>query len=534
MHPSSIKVLLVDDDEDFIRYILSIASSFNTTIETSKSVKDALELIQKRSYDAYLIDLNLPDGSGFELIEAARAGSKAPIASISGVFHDNDTFRKLKEQYAVDYILGKPVFHEQIERLFLMLSSLKEESNVADPKEKLLAYYRGTICDKIDQLSKLISAVQHHADAASLHALKDFLHKIAGSAGTYGFYEVTSHCRKVEHELGSLLESGKGPTKKWTLGLSAFLEQIKYDFQFPSKQSLRNLQQKGSPRGTLFVLDPDTSFLTLLEREKEAFPFSLITESNPDTGKELLLSPDFNPAAVVIAQTLPGFRFSGSELIETMRKKPGYQPTICGILTEQENLELRVRLSEKNIDNFFLKPISPLVLLQRIASQMPSLNPEGFKVLVVDDDEDICRFVQASLEECGINTLTINEPENLFRLLEEFSPDFLILDVLLPKYNGLDLLKTIQADPIYSKIPTLIITFFQEETVKEAGYNTTAVDVMFKPLNKSALQKLVLSHAKDKSRGIEPGKTAFRTGLKGRDVLNKALSQISDENTYLI
>lgn len=167
----TLRLLLVDDDEDFIQYFLSEASSYNVHVDICKNVKSAVQQIQKESFDAYIIDLQLPDGSGYEIIEQIRQRSQGLIAVVSGIFHDEENFRKLKEKYSVQYILDKPIYHNQIEKFFNSLISDREESKPvpqSDRIKKLQDHYKQTICDKVDQISNLIAQVKRSPGEESL------------------------------------------------------------------------------------------------------------------------------------------------------------------------------------------------------------------------------------------------------------------------------------------------------------------------------------------------------------------------------
>ncbi len=536
-------ILLVDDDRDFTQYIASISASFNMSLKTCHSLADALSLLQNTQFDAYIIDLQLPDGSGYDLLKIIRDKSLAKVAVVSGVFHDNESFRKLKEQFEIDYVLGKPVYHEQVERLLHSLASLRPDKKAEKPEKldhQILKIYQNSICDKIDLLANLITGLQHHPGIPSLQALKEALHKIAGSAGSYGYPDVTKHCRELEYEINSLIENEGDISKKWLTELTRFLDQIKFDFQF-SRDGQTALSDSSrndlSHRNTLYVLDPEEAFLSLLKKERERTRIKLLTEKNPERGVQQLLSPEFNPGAVVIAQSLPGYHLSGLEIAEKMQQKERYLPTVFGILSQKNDLDLRIQLKDKGVDSFFVKPISPALLFDTILNKLPSAKLMDYKVLVLDDDEDICRFIKQALENVGLDVRTINDASSLFTSLEEFMPHVLILDVLLPKYNGLDLLKAVKADPIYKDLSILISTHFNEEAVNQAAYSTKDTEVLFKPFDAQTLQKTILRMIDQKPQGFGSESMTLRTGLSSSRMLRQDIKELiareTEGNMYL-
>src|SRR6202795_17933 len=78
-------VLVVDDDNAVCRIVQSMLSNEQYQVQTSQSVADALGAIERKHFDAYVIDYKLPDGSGLDVAERIRSkGSDAPIIVMSG------------------------------------------------------------------------------------------------------------------------------------------------------------------------------------------------------------------------------------------------------------------------------------------------------------------------------------------------------------------------------------------------------------------------------------------------------------------
>jgi DNA-binding NtrC family response regulator len=78
------KILVVDDDNDVCRIVRSMLSHEQYQVQTGQSVADAFRAIEQKPFDAYVLDYNLPDGSGLDIAERIRSkGSETPIILIS-------------------------------------------------------------------------------------------------------------------------------------------------------------------------------------------------------------------------------------------------------------------------------------------------------------------------------------------------------------------------------------------------------------------------------------------------------------------
>jgi DNA-binding NtrC family response regulator len=106
-------VLVVDDDLALCRIIQRMLCDAQYKVQTSQSVADALKAIDQKSFDVYVMDYKLPDGSGLDVAERIRAkGNETPIILISG--YDGSAVRSRAEKLRIFDFLKKPFSRETI------------------------------------------------------------------------------------------------------------------------------------------------------------------------------------------------------------------------------------------------------------------------------------------------------------------------------------------------------------------------------------------------------------------------------------
>ena len=106
-------VLVVDDDNAVCRIVQRMLSDQHYQVQTSQSVVDAILAIAQKSFDAYVIDYKLPDGSGLDVAERIRSkGSEAPIILMSG--YDASSVTSRAEKFRISDFLQKPFSWETI------------------------------------------------------------------------------------------------------------------------------------------------------------------------------------------------------------------------------------------------------------------------------------------------------------------------------------------------------------------------------------------------------------------------------------
>ena len=106
-------VLVVDDDPAMCQILQHMLSGGQYNIQTSGSVAEALTAVEQKSFDVYVMDYKLPDGSGLDVAERIRSKWGAtPIILISG--YDGSSVASRAEKFRIFDFLQKPFSREII------------------------------------------------------------------------------------------------------------------------------------------------------------------------------------------------------------------------------------------------------------------------------------------------------------------------------------------------------------------------------------------------------------------------------------
>jgi DNA-binding response OmpR family regulator len=109
------------------------------------------------------------------------------------------------------------------------------------------------------------------------------------------------------------------------------------------------------------------------------------------------------------------------------------------------------------------------------------------RILVVDDDREIVRLTRAYLEQSGYQVLVAYDGETALHVLRRESPDLVILDLMLPDRNGLDVTRTVRRDASLAAMPIIMLTARVDDQDKIVGLELGADDYVTKPFNPSEL-----------------------------------------------
>jgi len=109
-------------------------------------------------------------------------------------------------------------------------------------------------------------------------------------------------------------------------------------------------------------------------------------------------------------------------------------------------------------------------------------------ILVVDDDAYVCLSLQALLEEEGYRVRTAGSGIEGLRLLQEEPPDLVILDLLMPDMDGLEVCRRIRE---VSTVPVLMLTARMEEQEHLRTLVAGASGYLIKPVSQDKLRKAI-------------------------------------------
>lgn len=101
-------------------------------------------------------------------------------------------------------------------------------------------------------------------------------------------------------------------------------------------------------------------------------------------------------------------------------------------------------------------------------------------IVILDDDPEICNLLREYLEKNGLRATTVNNGKALWRMLDQKHIDLIVLDLMLPGEDGLELCRNLRAR---LNIPILILSALGEETDRIIGLEMGADDYLAKPFN---------------------------------------------------
>ncbi len=105
------------------------------------------------------------------------------------------------------------------------------------------------------------------------------------------------------------------------------------------------------------------------------------------------------------------------------------------------------------------------------------------KIVVAEDDDAIAHLVGMALGDAGFLCLRARDGEEALRLVKQHDPDLLVLDVMMPRLDGLEVARRLKGDVLWSRIPILMLTALSSVDSQVAGLDAGADAYMGKPFD---------------------------------------------------
>src|SRR6266849_5348060 len=159
--------------------------------------------------------------------------------------------------------------------------------------------------------------------------------------------------------------------------------------------------------------------------------------------------------------------------------------------------------------------------------------PAAAKILVADDDQSLVRTLSWILKENGYDVVTAPGGEGLLDKLEAERPNLLLLDIMMPKVDGLQLLAKLKADDRFRDVPVLMISSMppEEATVKALGLG--AADFISKPFRVRELLARVKAHIRS-AQELARARDEAQSRAAIVDILHEVTDSLKPDEIYHI
>jgi signal transduction histidine kinase/DNA-binding response OmpR family regulator len=198
----------------------------------------------------------------------------------------------------------------------------------------------------------------------------------------------------------------------------------------------------------VLVIEDDPGAAAFLVESLSGDGFEIETAA---TGEEGLRRALEDPPAAICLDIFFPHGIQGWEVLERLKENPATAHVPVVVCTGRNNRE---RAAALGAADFLSKPLSAEQLREAVrrVAQPPAC------ILVVDDDVTVRRLVVETLRRDGLELIEAADGEEALTAVAERRPDAIVLDLLMPRVDGFEVLERLQADPETRTIPVIVLT----------------------------------------------------------------------------
>jgi len=359
---------------------------------------------------------------------------------------------------------------------------MDKNADIAQKLQALRDDYAARLPNELQSLRDLVGALSDPVlQRESLEQLSQKLHKLAGSAGSFGFPELGKQAKKLELQTQSWLASNHldpGMLCVFAVAVAALAGQSQNDKlkQFP----LVSLSAPLTTNTLIYVLedDPDVAdevCMTLRHFGHQVEHFATLAAAE---SKILRRPPDFMICDIMFTE-------EGRETPEAVailqRHLPAPIPVI--FVSTRSDFGAYHAAVRAGAVGYFVKPLDIIRLVDCFEYYLDRHRNMPHRVLIIDDDLALAEHYKLVLGSADIRAEVSNNPQNIFELLQDFHPELILLDINMPGCNGIELAQVIRLNQDWLRVPITYLSSEQDVEKRAVAMGRAGDDFLSKPLS---------------------------------------------------
>lgn len=459
----------------------------NISVQTTRNGIEVLAALTRHEWSLLALGPTLNHSSALEILGNIRKEGKfahLPVVFCLDNSQQSSPTEQSVRQLGVTHLLTLPLNQEELAQQIAAILGfpLPREETPEQQEHRATTAAVAEVWQRFKETMQNRVAVLEQATVALLEGtLDDDLrqnaereaHKLAGSVGVFGFLEGSRLAREIEQ----LFETGTPLGQAKALRLSELVVSLHTE-----------LERDPIPQGSVSSSGQEAPLLLVIDDDQELSERLPIDAAGRGFRTEIVRS--LAAAKAILSRQCPDVLFASLASLENPEDRLALlvelngqaRPVPIVVLAENDTLVTRVKATKLGGQRFLLKPFSPAQLLEMASLVLRRFRVTETKVLAVEDDPRTSAILRTALESQGFQLTILDNALTFWEALERLTPDFLILDVDMSSFSGVDLCKVVRSDPQWAGLPVLFLATRVDADSVHRIFAAGADDFLRKPV----------------------------------------------------
>ncbi len=359
------------------------------------------------------------------------------------------------------------------------------------------------------RLGAMLAAIASGQVEAMRQVLAIDAHRMVGTLGTFGYPQGTEPARTLE----TLLSKEEPLNAKDIETLETSARGI-LDILADDDAQVLVPQQASGP--SVCLLSPNDFLRMEFSARAPEFGFRAIAPPMSEFGELISSSHQFDMTVFDFGEALPD---PSGPLKQVVQGVTCRVVAVCPPLSLQERFEL----AKLSLDTVAEGPLDARTLATLVGKRLRS--PAGSRIVALDDDRVYLAKLESILRPLELTLQATDNPETLWMALEARKPDMVILDVNMPRYDGIQVCRAIKTNPRFEDVPVLFVSSRPEAVVRSQAFSIGADDFVDKAVSPSELRVRIISRLR-RAKAAREAEHDELTGLAAQTSALKSLEQM--------
>jgi len=365
--------------------------------------------------------------------------------------------------------------------------------------------FKENLPQKISQIEVMwldLFPSDQHQDKANFIEIHLAFHNLVGTSGTFGAEIVSLQAREIEQVFSALLSNDLSFNDDTVTRINLLLDDLKekatswQPSTIPYLAKSMSSEDEGNSAQTINVVlvEDDVELASPLIEKLESQGYQVYYYRQIDDFEADYKKLDY-ASVIIMDMAFKEGQIAGAETIKRLSEKENNFPPVV-FISVHENITARLAAAHVGAKKYFTKPLNHKKLLATLDTLTKKKETEKYRVLIVDDEEEILEYYSNVLQNNGLDVLALRNPLLVYDEVHRYKPELILLDLYMKECSGFDLAQVIRQNDDFAYIPIVFLSSELDVATQLAAMDLGGDDFLMKPVDPNYFSQSIFARVK--------------------------------------